>query len=72
MGSGLIEGDHIGLEKSDELFLVKDQEVIQICSSHTPQKAFTDGICLGRVRYGVRSILMPLVEATRAKCGPHL
>jgi hypothetical protein len=24
------------------------------------------------VRYGVRSILMPLVEATRAKCGPNL
>ena len=44
MRSSMIEGDHIGLEKSDELFLVKDQEVIQAFSSHTSQKAFTHSI----------------------------
>jgi hypothetical protein len=71
MRSSLIEGDHRSLEKLGELFLVKDQEVIQTFSSHAPQKAFTDGIRLG-VRYGVRSILMPLVEATRPNCGPNL
>jgi hypothetical protein len=47
MRSSLIEGDHRGLEKPRALFLVKDQEVIQACSSHAPQEAFTDGIRLG-------------------------
>jgi hypothetical protein len=40
----------MGLEKPGELFLVKDQEVIQAFSSHAPQKAFTDGIREGELR----------------------
>jgi hypothetical protein len=71
MGSGLIEVHRICSEKPGELLLMKDQEVIQAFSSHTSQKAFTDGICEARVWYGVRSTLMPLVVATRAKFGPN-
>jgi hypothetical protein len=40
MGSGLIEVHRICFEKPGELLLMKDQEVIQTCSSHTSQKAF--------------------------------
>jgi hypothetical protein len=54
-----------------ELFLMENEEVIQACSSHAAQKAFTNGIRAARVRYGVRSTLMPLVIATRAKFGPN-
>ena len=46
MGSGLIEVHRICFEKPGELLLMKDQEAIQTFSSHTSQKAFTDGICL--------------------------
>jgi hypothetical protein len=44
MWSGLIEIDHIGFEEAMELPLVEDQEMIQTCSPHAPQKPFTDGI----------------------------
>ena len=44
MGPGLIEVQHIGLEKSRELLLMKNQEVIQTFSPHASQKALTDGI----------------------------
>ncbi len=50
---------------------MKDQIVIQAFSSHAPQKTLTDCIGPARVRYGVRSIWMPLVVATRAKFGPN-
>jgi hypothetical protein len=53
MGSNVVEGDDILLEKAGELLLLEDQEVIQAFSSHTSQKAFTDGIRAARVRYGV-------------------
>jgi hypothetical protein len=46
MGSGLIEVQRLCFEKPGEVLLMKDQEVIQTFSSHTSQKAFTDGICL--------------------------
>jgi hypothetical protein len=72
MGSGLIEIDNILVEKPRELLLMEDQEMIQACSPHASQKAFAESICLARVRYGVRSTLMPLVVATRAKLGSHL
>jgi len=71
MWSGLIEVQDIALEKPVKLLLVHDQEMIQAFSPHTSQKAFTDGIRPARVRYGVRSTLMPLVVATRAKFGPN-
>ena len=48
MWSGLIEIDHIGFEEAMELPLVEDQEMIQTCSPHAPQKPFTDGIRLRR------------------------
>ena len=71
MGSGLIEVHCICFEKPAEVLLMQDQEVIQTCSSHTSQKAFTDSIGPARVRYGVRSTFMPLVVATRAKFEPN-
>jgi len=36
MWPSLIEGDHIGLEKPEALFLVEDEEVIQAFSPHAP------------------------------------
>jgi hypothetical protein len=71
MGSSLIEVPRIGFEQPGALLLMQDQEVIQTCSSHTSQKAFTDSICPARVWYGVRSTWMPLLVATRATFGPH-
>ena len=71
MGSGLIEVDNIPFEKPGELFLMENQEMIRACSPHASQKAFADGICPARVRYGVRSTLIPLVVATRAKFEPN-
>jgi hypothetical protein len=71
MGSGLIEIHNICFEKPRELFLMQDEEVIQTFSPHAPQKTFTDSICPARVRYGVRSTLIPLVVATRAKFEPN-
>ena len=72
MRSGLIEVYNICLEEALELLLLQNQEMIQTFSSHTSQKAFANGIRAARVRYGVRSTLMPLVNATRAKCCPNL
>jgi hypothetical protein len=46
-GASLNEEDQIDLEQPRESLLVKDQEVIQACSPHTPQNTFTDGIRLG-------------------------
>ena len=71
MGSGLIEVHRIGFEKPGELLLMPDQEMIQAFAPHASQKAFTDGIREARVRYGVRSTVMPLVAATRAKFWPN-
>ena len=71
MGSHLIEIDDICFEKPRELLLKQNEEVIHTFSPHAPQKTFTDSICPARVRYGVRSTLMPLVVATRAKCEPN-
>jgi hypothetical protein len=71
MGSSLIEGHRIRFEKPGEVLLMEVQEVIQTFSSHTSQKTFTHGIRAARVRYGVRSTLMLLVAATRAKFGPY-
>jgi hypothetical protein len=45
MWPSLIVVHDIGLEKTVELFLVQDQEMIQAFSPHTSQKAFTD--CIG-------------------------
>ena len=50
---------------------MEDQEMIQTFSPHTSQKTFADSICPARVWYGVRSTLMPLVVATRAKFDPN-
>ena len=61
----------IVLEKALELLFMQDQDVMQAFSSHASQKAFTDSIGCG-VGYGVRSTLMPLVAATRAKLGPNV
>ncbi len=44
MRSSLIEGHHVCFEESVELLFMKDEEVIQVCSPHAPQKAFADGI----------------------------
>ena len=71
MGSGLVEVESIRLQEAVELLRMEDQEVIQAFSPHVSQKAFTNGIREARVRYGVRSTLMPLVVATRAKFGPN-
>jgi hypothetical protein len=68
----LMKGEDIAHEKPGALLLMQDQKVVQTCSSHAPQKAFTHGIRAARVRYGVRSTLMPLAVATRAKLGPNL
>ena len=67
MGAGLIKVPDITHEKPGELLLLEDQKIIQTFPPHTPQKAFTPSIRAARVRYGVRSTLMPLVAATRAK-----
>jgi len=50
---------------------MEDQEMIQTFSPHTSQKTFADSICPARVWYRVRSTLMPLVVATRAKFDPN-
>jgi hypothetical protein len=71
VGSGLIEVDNIPFEKPGELFLMENHEMIQAFSPHASQKAFANGICAARVRYGVRSTLIPLVVATRAKFEPN-
>ena len=71
MGSSLIKVENIGVEEAMELLLLENEEVIQAFPPHTAQKTFADGIRAARVRYGVRSTLMPLVIATRAKCCPN-
>lgn len=51
MRSSLVEVHDIRFEKAVQLLFLEDQEVIQAFSSHTSQKAFTDGIRLwGSVR----------------------
>ena len=51
MGSSLVEIHGILFEKTVELPLLQDQEVIQAFSPHTPQKAFANGIGLrGAIR----------------------
>src|SRR5260221_12012847 len=72
MGSGLVEVENICFEEAVEVLLMEDQEVIQAFSPHASQKAFTNGIRAARVRYGVRSTLMPLVISTRATSVPNL
>jgi hypothetical protein len=67
MGSGLIKVLDIAHEKSEELLLIEDQKMIQTFPPHTQEKAFTPSIRAARVRYGVRSTLISLVAATRAK-----
>src|SRR2546421_4469927 len=71
MRAGLMKVQDIVLEKALELLFMQDQDVMQAFSSHASQKAFTDSIGCG-VGYGVRSTLMPLVAATRAKLGPNV
>ncbi len=71
MGSGLIAVDNIPFEKPGELFLMENQEMIQAFSPYASQKAFANGICQARVRYGVRSTLIPLVVATCAQFEPN-
>jgi hypothetical protein len=44
MRSGLIEGENICLEEAVEVLLLHHQEMIQTCSSHPSQKAFTHGM----------------------------
>jgi hypothetical protein len=44
MWSCPIEVGHILIEHTLELFLVEDQEVIEAFTTHTAEKAFTDGI----------------------------
>lgn len=46
MRSGMIEVLFIRHEKSGELLLMENEEVIQTFSPYTPQKAFTDGVRL--------------------------
>jgi hypothetical protein len=36
MGSGLMEGQHRGIEEAVELFLIEDQEMIQTFSPYAP------------------------------------
>ena len=72
MGSGLIKVSNIAHEKPGELLLRRRSENDpDIRASHSPRKrSHTAFAC--EVRYGVRSTLMPLVAATRAKCCPNL
>src|SRR5947209_14150842 len=46
MRSCLIEVGDIAIEHALELFLVKDEEMVQAFLSHTSQEAFTDSISL--------------------------
>jgi len=39
-----IEVGHIAIEQALELFLLKDQQVVQACLPHTSQESLTDGI----------------------------
>ena len=68
----MIEVPHVCFEQTIELLFMQDEKVIQAFSPHALQKAFADGIRAVRVRYGVRSTLMPLVVATCAKLCPNL
>ncbi len=43
---GSVEVMHICVEYPLELLLMQDEQVIETLASHTPQKAFTDGIRL--------------------------
>jgi len=45
MWPSLIVVPDIGLQKTVELFLVQDEEMIQAFSPHASQEAFTNGIC---------------------------
>jgi hypothetical protein len=63
----LMKVQDIAFEKPLELLLMKDQVVFQAFLSHAQEKTLTYSIGQARVRYGVRSIWMPLVVATRAK-----
>ena len=52
MRPGAVEVVYISVEYPLELLLMQDEQVIQTLASHTPQKAFTDGIRLrGVIRY---------------------
>jgi len=44
MRSSLVEVHNIRFEKAIKLLLLEDRKVIQTLSSHTSEKAFTDGI----------------------------
>jgi hypothetical protein len=72
MWSGLIEIDQICLEKTMELLLMENQEMIQAFSPHATRDARSQTAFARGVRYGVRRILIPLVVAIRAKFGPNL
>jgi hypothetical protein len=69
MRSSLVEVHCIRIEETVELLLLEDQEVIQAFSSHTSQKAFTDGIRLGSSVEVHQNIL---TETNRAKPGLDL
>ncbi len=46
MRSSSVEGVYIRVEYPLELLLMQDEQVIETRASHTPQKAFTNGIRL--------------------------
>lgn len=72
MGSGLMKVPNIAHEKPGELLLIEDQKMIQTFPPHTSRDARSHTAFASGVRYGVRSTLMPLVAATRAKCCPNV
>jgi hypothetical protein len=52
MRPGSVEVAYISAQYPLELLLMHDEQVIETLASHTPQKAFTDGIRLrGVIRY---------------------
>ncbi len=62
MRSHVIKVLQIGLEYAICVFLMKDKDVIKTFASHTPKKAFTDGI-------GTRCVIGGLEELNGACCG---
>ena len=56
MGSGPIQVRTIPLEHALELLLVKDQQVVETCLSHTSQEAFTNRIGSGSVKRYVKNL----------------
>jgi hypothetical protein len=50
MRSSMVEVRHILIEHALELLLVKDQQVVEAFSPHTPQEAFADRIGSWRMK----------------------